>query len=294
MSHYTVMVIGPEDEDDVGAMLAPYYENLETGPRRVYVDEERLKRAAEVYKCEPTFEALEKHWNEWSGTELKQDHKGKPYYMTTYNENSKWDWYEVGGRWSGDLLIKPEFREEWAKYPTYGHVDGREAIIDPVIRWADYAPLGAIDVATMRAEAALAAEKRFDAYERIIKEYGPLPDKPGEIEDNELRRAAWREYWAAPIFVPMQEAGVIGEWEREPPNETYGIGRDAYVRLHENQALCGFATLFDGEWFESGKMGWFGTSTATIDSTVFYREEMRKIIDSLPEETMIWIVDCHI
>jgi len=294
VSHYTVMVIGPEDEDALGVALTPYDENLEGSPRRVYVDEERLKRAADVYECEPTFEALEKHWKEWSGTELKQDYKGKPYYMTTYNQNSKWDWYQVGGRWEGQLLIKPEFRDEWAKYPTYGVVDDKEVITDPVIRWADYAPLGAIDVAAMRAEAALAAKKRFDAYERIVREHGPLPDKPAEIKDDELQRAAWREYWSAPIFALMEAEGVIGKWEHDSPNDTYGIGRDAYVRLHENRALCGFATLFDGEWLEPGEMGWFGTSTATVDTTVFYREEVRKIIDGLPEETMIWMVDCHI
>lgn len=27
--------------------------------------------------------------------------KGTGLYKTTYNPNSKWDWYEIGGRWSG-------------------------------------------------------------------------------------------------------------------------------------------------------------------------------------------------
>lgn len=27
-------------------------------------------------------------------------------YLSTYNPNSKWDWYEVGGRWGGSLKLK--------------------------------------------------------------------------------------------------------------------------------------------------------------------------------------------
>lgn len=27
--------------------------------------------------------------------------------LSTCNPNSKWDWYEVGGRWHGMLLLKP-------------------------------------------------------------------------------------------------------------------------------------------------------------------------------------------
>ena len=29
------------------------------------------------------------------------------YALTTYNRDAKWDWYEVGGRWSGFLKLKP-------------------------------------------------------------------------------------------------------------------------------------------------------------------------------------------
>ena len=32
--------------------------------------------------------------------------------ISTYNPDSKWDWYEIGGRWSGMLLIKTSVLKE--------------------------------------------------------------------------------------------------------------------------------------------------------------------------------------
>ena len=60
-----------------------------------------------------------------------------------------------------------------------------------------------------------------------------------------------------------------------------------------NDALTTYAVLKDGKWYERGQMGWFGISSNEKDpeewSSNFY-----KLIDSLPEDTRLTIVDCHI
>lgn len=45
-------------------------------------------------------EAFEKHPLKDAGSK-ECDCEGTGYYKTTYNPNSKWDWYQIGGRWTG-------------------------------------------------------------------------------------------------------------------------------------------------------------------------------------------------
>jgi len=110
MTHYKVLVIG-EASNPIQAfgvleeMLAPYDENLvcEETWQEIYEDslEYYIKKAAE------TDTTLIDLLNERFG-EVKFEGE-KYYYKTTSNPNSEWDWYVLGGRWSGALggYLKP-------------------------------------------------------------------------------------------------------------------------------------------------------------------------------------------
>lgn len=71
------------------------------------------------------FEEEQKEWEKFTGWWIReQDQKqkefletqqpdpkceeceGTGFYESTYNPKSKWDWYEIGGRWRGSLIIK--------------------------------------------------------------------------------------------------------------------------------------------------------------------------------------------
>lgn len=41
--------------------------------------------------------------NEFCGQKTHMDEEGKLYHLSTFNKNSKWDWWVVGGRWEGHL-----------------------------------------------------------------------------------------------------------------------------------------------------------------------------------------------
>lgn len=75
MSHFPVLVIG----DNIDAQLAAYDETIEVPPY--------------PQPC----------WCKGSNATCDECH-GTGTYMSTYNPKSKWDWYEVGGRWSGWLV----------------------------------------------------------------------------------------------------------------------------------------------------------------------------------------------
>lgn len=108
MSHYTVAVFTTKDQS-VEDLLAPYDENMKVTPYVRNTKEEILKEI-ERY-CDKDHDLKEKYSKlsdqekiaNWTGYEIF-DKEGNP--LTTYNPNSKWDWYVTGGRWSGLLKTK--------------------------------------------------------------------------------------------------------------------------------------------------------------------------------------------
>lgn len=54
-----------------------------------------------------------------------------------------------------------------------------------------------------------------------------------------------------------------------------------------------FAILYNGEWIEEGKMGWWAIVTDGKDDNT-WKEEYQKVYDSIPEDYYLTVVDCHI
>jgi len=112
LTHFTVLVRFEGDletaEERVEEMLAPYNENLEAPEYKKYETEDDIKLMAEHYKLDPSdLKSLSEKMQEWSGCEGGVDEKGL-FRLETYNPRSKWDWYSIGGRWSGRLILKPK------------------------------------------------------------------------------------------------------------------------------------------------------------------------------------------
>lgn len=109
MSHYTVAVIHRKDQD-IAELLKPYDENLEVEPYIKYTKEEAIKWAKDNFKPGRT----DDEYYEIMADGRQTDEEGNIY--STYNPDAKWDWYEVGGRWS-DLLSHKETREHSNELP---------------------------------------------------------------------------------------------------------------------------------------------------------------------------------
>lgn len=113
MSHFTVMVQIPKENVITGGIeryletvLAPFDENMEA-EAYINVPAEELKAEYEKRKKEnPEYEidkmTLADYANEWYGQDL--DEEGN--LLSTYNPNSKWDWWVIGGRWRNLLRLK--------------------------------------------------------------------------------------------------------------------------------------------------------------------------------------------
>lgn len=108
MTHFTVMARFEDDGTEIEAqltrLLAPFDENMEAPAHKSYLGEDSLKRMAEHYGFEPGDEAgILNNLEKWTGEPGGKDEQGY-YSMSTYNPNSKWDWWTIGGRWSGSHI----------------------------------------------------------------------------------------------------------------------------------------------------------------------------------------------
>ena len=101
MSHYAVLVLHKEDQN-IDTLLAPYDENLEVEPYLKLTNDEAIIKAKEEYdNC--TEQELIKNYAEDFGYILLSDG-----LYSTYNPNSKWDWYQIGGRFNGIFELTEE------------------------------------------------------------------------------------------------------------------------------------------------------------------------------------------
>jgi len=131
MSHSVVAVIIDQNQK-LSDVLAPFDENMRVAPYVAFTREEKLaERAKTIATITRNLERemakpKEKRNAEWmeraskykdelegmtedefyakqcEGRELNEH--GQP--TSTYNPNSKWDWYSVGGRWAGHFKVK--------------------------------------------------------------------------------------------------------------------------------------------------------------------------------------------
>ena len=131
MSHFTILVVG----DDVEGQLAKYDENLEM-PRYVDPDfdaEKTLTDARDAlrkYSEDPKLEtqdvdpANEAAVFQWWQSETPDWEDGKWVGYSTYNPESKWDWYQIGGRWADGLKIKASDGKRTGSTATVGTLSG--------------------------------------------------------------------------------------------------------------------------------------------------------------------------
>lgn len=272
MSHFTVLVV--TKDGDYEKALAPFDETLEVEP---YISEtkeeiiqnekvryERYKQGLSNGENDEWFEkynkgvdwsdddSIIKHYYEyWSDEEHDEDYNR----LSTYNPNSKWDWYSLGGRWINTLKLKEKVA------PI---AESRPSLIQfelPEDGYTDHAQMKDIDFTPSKKEI-----KNAERFWEVVVEEQPL--RPDEKEED-------FHTW----------------WKKEYYLDKYG-SKEEYVRCQTE--LFTYALLYEGEWIEPGEMGWFGMENSTKDSNEWYRERFREIVSNLSPEDYISVIDCHI
>lgn len=305
MTHFVVLVIG----DNVEGQLQPYHEFECTGENDQYVidvDKTAEARAEyEQHKDDPDYPTFRAFLEGWYGAEhvvypgLEPDRNGDHkygylrvdaggeaiQYIDRTNPNRKWDWYSIGGRWSGFFLLR-QFSDAAPVLGCAGTF-GRGYPIDD--RTTDQAKKEEIDFEMMAARARQEAQTNYDQWIaagadvwRADFEYG-IKFRP-EID------ATWQAFWENGRTGPTKKEREAWRAARTPADRE---SRDDYVGRRTRRAGITRAVVKDGIWMERGRAGWFGM----FDDVMLEDEWDRRyweLIESLPGDTMLTVVDCHI
>jgi hypothetical protein len=198
------------------------------------------------------YPVYDEYLKEWHGIEdtAKQGYD--------YNPKAKWDWYQLGGRWTGFFKLKPQTT---GKVGDFSLLSNRRAEIGT----ADQARKCDIDFEKMKQENFKEASKDYDEFEEKYKK--------GELNPGE-------GYWEYGV----ENVGKDADHYVPEPREQY---------LKKHASISTFAVLKDGEWYEKGEMGWWGCISDEKDPDE-WNEQFTKLLEEQPEDTLLSVFDCHI
>jgi hypothetical protein len=272
MSHFTVIVIGPDHE----AQLQPFHEFECTGENDQYVvdvdvTEESKKEGLGYHGLEDCIVMDEKDVDREGthkfGYALVDCDGNLIKAVNRTNPNNKWDWYQVGGRWSGFFLLK----------------DGTVS---------DSCRFGDIDFEGMRNQAEKKARARYAQFHEVVGD-APQPDTFEVVQArNTDRDDACKEYWQQPAMKRLQDSREFAFISGDEVTSFYGPVESIVESVRMN-ACVPFAVLKDGVWHERGEMGWFAFVSDEKPREA-WAAQVNQIFQGLPADTLLTSVDCHI
>ena len=292
MSHFTVMVIGPNPEDQ----LAPFDESITLEIPIIVgeLTEEEKNKVIDYYKRNenidlPFDELYELKGHDWNNN-CYEKHDGVWNQVSYYNPKSKWDWYKLGGRWQGFLKLK-EGTEGTIGEKSWGmEHHNKPNHCDATIK-------GNIDIEGMRNDAAIKAGELYDKVMEFIKDLPPTTKWSDFIKRIETGEITWdiasALYQEQPRVNALRNKEAIAKLGYFVDVDDFNVTKEEYVQDAKNSALSTFAILKDGKWYEKGKMGWWAIVTDEVEQNE-WDEQVTKMIDELPDDTLISIYDCHI
>ena len=309
MSHFTVMIIGDSPEEQ----LAPFNEHIEMDEyekepvseidkqrfikcytkaqegRSYGVQSESKAEANAKLSFDDLYDEFKHDWNTGS---WKKNKDGIFVEVSTYNPKSKWDWYQLGGRWSRMLKLKKDAKGINGS-PSFST---KEQI--PKEGYADSALLKDIDFEGMIKEAEKEARKRYNKVLNLCE--GEIPtvevlwdelfDEEGKHKDLDNKRDF---YFDQPSIKYFNEK-CAGKKVRYNLEE-FQISKKEYITDAAKTALSisVFSLLKNGTWYEKGKIGWFA-SVSDAKKTSDWSDEIIQHLKEVDGNTLISIYDCHI
>ena len=305
MSHFTVLCIGNDPEKQ----LEKYDENIEAPERQeeLVSDQDKEEFLAFYQNFDPerkhskitqvdvdvnktlTFPQLyAKYGNDWNSNTWKINSDGLWASFTTYNPDSKWDWYTLGGRWTG--FFKPKTGDK--------AVLGRPGVFGNEAKdgWCDQAKKKDIDFEGMRDEAGARAVKRYNEIKTLFG--GTIPKlnykwSEYHLEDGPFAKLSIEEkrehYHAQPAMLEVAKHPEELGWGFDL--DEYDCTVEEFEQRARNTAISTYAVVKDGVWYQKGDMGWWGMSTNEKDN---WEEEFNKLIDEAKPSTLFSLFDCHI
>jgi ferredoxin len=245
------------------------------------------------------------------------------------NPNKKWDWWKLGGRWTSFLnpFYEPEKDplnyelcficrgtglrmddlgiKQRAEDPTYTCNGCGQCAKDAPRKgmtlkhagyWRDVGNQSQkrdIPIAAIRDKAEAEAREEHRKVYAVLGDVKIVPWTTEYKDDPDWaksREAFW-EQPALKLMQKMEEGGHRFLW-RETVNNL-ALTEDEYAQVARNAAMCPFAFVYEGKWYEKGSMGWFATVSAEKDAND-WQAIWAKAFDNIADDMWLNVVDCHI
>lgn len=202
----------------------------------------------------PTFEQYMKEYGDYELDEEMQD------YGYWKNPNAKWDWWQVGGRWRDQLLVKGENYVRGDRSLLYRSEDNKAP---DGYTWASGGIIKDIDFDKML--------EVNDSYNKAIRFWELVVEKQ-PLKDGEEK--------------------PFNLWNKKYYIDKYGT-KENYA--HHESTYNTYALLVDGQWISKADMGWFGIDNSTKEKTDAYLEKFKEIMSAEENQDKLFVVvDCHI
>jgi len=265
-------------------------------------DEQRAeqKADAELFASLPnpiTWADIVKLYNERYGDEeealLLSEDGSRAYTMSTYNPESKWDYWRIGGRWGGYFPYRNECAALVIKTER-----GWDSPDDIMPLHCDGGPKSALNLKAMREEKAAEARKLYAEYRETAAgtpdalPWSAFRDNISEGTGYDIEQAR-TEYHSQPRVLALRSSETF-KWHDDVIRE-FSVPEKLYVKRERARAVPGYATITtDGRWMAPGKMGWFGMGSDDESSRIGYWEAANAYIEALPDDAWLVALDCHI
>lgn len=208
------------------------------------------------------YPVFENFMENWVGSHIDPE-TGKWGYWE--NPNAKWDWYTIGGRWMGSLLVKEDNEGEIGRPGTFKN----EVPNTPRgYKWVDVCKISDVQW-----------DKMFE-----ISKFELLKN---EAEDGDI----W-DILTEKIKIDERKKLNYGWYKPEYYIDRYGT-KENYIKSVSSFGTYAVITP-DGKWHAPGDMGWFGCSTESNDEKREFEDNFHKNFIEPNQDKFIVIVDCHI
>lgn len=293
MSHFAVTIIGK----DYKSILAPFQENNMGDCPRLFMEFNDMEE-----ECRESYN--EDNQGYGSFNEYIQNYYGykKDPELGVYgyweNPNAKWDWYQIGGRYSGKLRLKDG---NYTNQAVKKDIDFEGIKTDHVNDFLNFYDEFEKNIGFVKGEEFLDFDKIKEEHDDItiacnIYENQPIFKRISNFRENNKNHPFRNEV----IFLDGDEVKLLltgrdnyAETMANIAMTTFAIARKAPKNLLSNEKNDNEIIYHGSHWCERGSMGWWGVVSNETEKKV-WEQIYWEIMDSVKKNDLITIVDCHI
>ena len=212
-----------------------------------------------------------------------------------YNPYGFWDWFQLGGRWTGFFKLK-EGATGKINNPEFNAKKVEEG-------YADQALKKDIDFETMTKDCIERNKRLYDNINKILNKHpkiitwNELKEKYKcndcfEEKYNKCISKVKDEYWTQPAIKEILTSDYVSPVIDVFELEQFLKPKEEYLSLVKYEDIVPYAFIENGRWIAKGEMGWFFSNdkmSQTEWNKVFFDS-----LNKLPDDTLLSLYDCHI